>query len=1339
MIPGSVVLLFVFCMVPLRLAADGNDPLFENFDVSDGLPHNTVQKIFQDSAGFMWFATKDGLCRYDGQTCLSYRESLNHKSISNSKIRCMAEDAGKCIWVGTDNGLNRIDPAVGDIRSFFSSGEPLLKSDRINDLYFDGGTGFMWIATDRGISIYDTGSDSFVPVGSCRAFDSETNILLVADKVYIGTAHGLYECDRYAGSPASLGDGTDFSVFSILKDRNGDVWFGNDHTFLGKVPCGKTAAEFMFPDRQRSGDGSDVYSIIERDGVLWLVTRRNGIFLYDGVSGNLQGPFHPEPSGNTMLTCGYKDADGNIWIGSYYEGVFFWSPYMNHFYIEDIRGADGTSTGVIGQIVGDGDRLWIGSDVSGIVSYGQKDGRQEYYGLGTGRRPLDECKPMLVDDGILWVGTESHGIRLFDVRSGRTVARYTTMSPEGRIPGNRVNHIIRDSRGDIYLAVNGGPGGICRYDRNAGEFRILRPAEDGPSVRDVYFIYEIADGCLWLGTRANGLFRYDVDENVFESLPVAGREDLSISYIFKDSRQRVWAGTFGQGLICFDTDGNVTEIFDMGDGRGANNICGILEDIDGHVWVSSFYGVSRYDENNGRFVRYDAWNGFPLNHVKPMSAFCSRDGIMYFGGENGIVHFNPRDLMKTNASVPRVALTDFLIHSSPVDAGMRREIAGTRHLTLAHGQDNLTFVFSVLGYVYPEKNLCHYMLEGIDDGWKTADRQRRVTYGNLGPGRYRFLLSASNGNGIWSEPETMLEIRIRPAPWLSWWAFLIYASVAVALVALFVYYKSMQIKLEHDIEIKDIKESNLKKMHTFRLNLFTNFSHEIRTPLTLVSGSLDDLLSDETRPDREPLLGIRRNVAKIMELVNQLMDFRRHDSGRMELAAVRCGIIAFIKEMATVFGELSRIRGKPLELHLPEEEVMLMFNPGLMEKVFGNVLMNAFKYSEDDSVISISAEMLDMKESPYRTRCDRIVDRAMLVSIADMGEHIPEDRLEEIFEPFYRLKSALNLPGTGIGLSFNRMIMRLHHGDIWAENTADGVVFRMLLPAGVSHLSPEEMSDSRDTLQPLEYAAVELQDDDRESMNPEFRTLLVVEDNDEIRKYLKDKLSGRYNVVDCDNGREALEILHRMDADLVISDVMMPVMDGVELCRSIKSANDLNHIPVILLTAHIADRHVRDGLSAGADDYIFKPFNFDLLLARIDNLLKNNERMRLSFQKKVSPQDMNVTVRDYDDEFLKKCHDFLSGHLEDPEMTIEDFGKEMGVSRVQLYRKIKYLTGLTPSRFVLYVRLKIAAGLLERDGVSVSDVCYKVGFNNLSYFTRTFKDRYGVTPSEYHAGSRPVS
>ena len=1331
-------LLFVFMLTALEMAADDGAPIFVNMNVSDGLPHNTVQKIFQDSDGFIWFATKDGLCRHDGRICLFYRESLSHKSISNSKIRCVIEDGMKRIWAGTDNGLNMIDPVDGSIESFFSSSEPLLKSDKINDLYFDGRTGLLWVATDRGISIFDVHSFRFVELESCPAFGSETNVIYGADDIYIGTSHGLYRCDCHACGPESLGDGLDFAVFSILEDSAGNVWFGNDRTGFGKVTA-DGGVEFLYCGRPQDDDGSDVYSIIEKDDILWLVTKRNGIFLYDMSSGRSKGGFQPDPGTRTMLTCGYMDIDGNIWIGSYYEGVFLWSPYMNHFYREDITGAGGEDTGIIGPIVKDGDRLWFGSDESGIVSYNPEDGTQAYYSLGSGGGPLAECKPMLVDNGILWIGTESHGVRLVDTGSGRTVASYTTASPRGRIPGNRVNHITRDSRGNIWLAVNGGPGGICRYDRESEEFVVSRPEDDGHKVRDVYFIYEIGDGCLWLGTRANGLFRYDMDRDIFEPVPVMGRKDLSVSYIFKDSRSRVWVGTFGQGLVCLDIDGNLLDTFDMGDGRGANNICGIMEDRDGHIWVSSFYGVSRYDGEKGRFTGYDAHNGFPVRHIKPMSAFCSDDGTMYFGGENGIVHFNPRRLAYLNTTVPKAALTDFLIHGDSVDNRMRRDILRCRRLELAHGQDNLTFVFSVLGYVYPEKNLCRYMLEGIDDDWKMADSQMRVTYGNIGPGLYRFMLSASNGNGIWSEPEMMLEVSIRPAPWMTWWAWLIYASAAIGLVALFVYYKSANMKLEHDIEIKDIKESNLKKMHRFRLDLFTNFSHEIRTPLTLVSGSLDDLLADSGRPDRDALLGIRRNVTKIMELVNQLMDFRRHDSGKMELAAEQGDIVAFIEEMATVFGELSRIRAKPLELHLPEDGIMLMINPKLMEKVFGNVLMNAFKYSVEESVIQISAEVTDMDGSPYRNRTDSIVDKAVLVSISNEGEHIPEDRLEEIFEPFYRLKSSLNLPGTGIGLSFNRMIMRLHHGDIWAENTQDGVVFRMLLPVGTAHLSPEELAVTPGMSRMSDDAPADLEEDDDQCVASGSGTLLVVEDNAEIRQYLKDKLSVHYNVITCDNGSEALEILRRMGIDLVLSDVMMPVMDGVELCRRIRAANDMNHIPVILLTAHIADSHVKDGLSAGADDYVFKPFNFELLLARIENLLKNKERMRQAFQKKVSPSDMNVAVRDYDDELLGRCYDFLKEHLEDPEMTIEDFGREMGVSRVQLYRKIKYLTGLTPSRFVLYVRLKVAAGLLEQEGVSVSDVCYKVGFNSLSYFTRTFKDRYGVTPSEYHSGRRSVS
>lgn len=545
-------------------------------------------------------------------------------------------------------------------------------------------------------------------------------------------------------------------------------------------------------------------------------------------------------------------------------------------------------------------------------------------------------------------------------------------------------------------------------------------------------------------------------------------------------------------------------------------------------------------------------------------------------------------------------------------------------------------------------------------------------------------------------------------------------------------------QLEHDLEIKNIEKKNLDKMHKFRLDLFTNFSHEIRTPLTLISGSLTDLLASNTPSQMEKgvLQGVQRNVMKIMKLVNQLMDFRKHDEGRMELLASKQHLIPFIKEVILAFSELSRIQNHPLKIHLPETELIAWYNPQLLEKVFYNVLMNAFKYSNEESVISLNVDVITLNKSPYRERVDERVKEAILISVFNEGDIIPEDKLEEVFEPFYRLKNTKSQQGTGIGLSFNRMIMRLHHSDIWVENIGDtGVVFKFLIPIGKDHLREDELCDETEqehrliltpSVAPKTEPAME-----RPKVEKELRTLLVVEDNNEIRQYLKSKLATIYNVFDCDNGHEALEIIHRREIDLVISDVMMPVMDGIELCKAIKSNIEINHIPVILLTAHVSDTHVKDGLSSGANDYVFKPFNFDLLLARIQNLLDNNERLRQSFQKRISPKDMNVEVTDYDEQFLQKCYDFLRKNLTNSELTIEDFGKELGVSRVHLYRKIKYLTNLSPSRFILNVRLKVAADLLRQEGVSVSDVCYQVGFNNLSYFTRTFKESYGVSPSDY--------
>ena len=1312
------------------------EPLFENIDITKGLPHNTVQKIFQDSEGYMWFATKDGLCRYDGYNFIVYCESLVKESISNSKVRCIAEDAHKNIWVGTDNGLNCINLLSQHILSFFPNELSPLKSNKINELYFDPSTHLLWIATDKGITWYDTDSRKFITPENHRAFNEETNTVgKYGDKeIYIGTHNGLYIYDIHTQNVRRIQlehGGGNINVLSVWQDTAGDTWIGNNLALLAKVPKGGSVISLL-PFEQKE--------------ILWLISKRRGIFFYNKQTGQLLktrntyslNPLGTDVKERIMLTSGYKDNNGNIWVGSYYMGLFLHSHYMNHFTHIPIERTGKASTGIIGSMVPDGQGIWLGSDDLGITYYNPVTRTQQYYELYNGETPLVECKPLLIHKGALWVGTESHGIHLFDLKTKQLIGHYTATSQTGRIPGNRVNCALQDSNGYIWIGFNGGPGGICRFNEQNESFTTFYPSNSSHKVRDVYFIYEASDNELWIGTRNNGLFCYNIAENVFTPIPVMGREDLSVSYIYKDKKDRIWIGTFGQGLVCMDSSGEVKQVFNTNSDHIGNNICGILEDNDGRIWISSFYEIAYYNEEDHTFIRYDAYNGFPLLHVKSMSCFVSERNLLYFGGSNGLVEVVPKDVMHVNKKAPKVVLTDFLVHNQSIDTLSRKNIRTHHRVELKYNQDNLTFAFAALSYIYPDKNLYRYRLQGIDKEWNLAGTQRQVTYSNLGAGEYQFQVCACNSNGTWSEPSNLLSVIIKPAPWRTWWAYLAYTIVILALLALFFYYLRIKMQLEHDLEIKNIEKKNLDKMHKFRLDLFTNFSHEIRTPLTLISGSLTDLLASNTPSQMEKgvLQGVQRNVMKIMKLVNQLMDFRKHDEGRMELLASKQHLIPFIKEVILAFSELSRIQNHPLKIHLPETELIAWYNPQLLEKVFYNVLMNAFKYSNEESVISLNVDVITLNKSPYRERVDERVKEAILISVFNEGDIIPEDKLEEVFEPFYRLKNTKSQQGTGIGLSFNRMIMRLHHSDIWVENIGDtGVVFKFLIPIGKDHLREDELCDETEqehrliltpSVAPKTEPAME-----RPKVEKELRTLLVVEDNNEIRQYLKSKLATIYNVFDCDNGHEALEIIHRREIDLVISDVMMPVMDGIELCKAIKSNIEINHIPVILLTAHVSDTHVKDGLSSGANDYVFKPFNFDLLLARIQNLLDNNERLRQSFQKRISPKDMNVEVTDYDEQFLQKCYDFLRKNLTNSELTIEDFGKELGVSRVHLYRKIKYLTNLSPSRFILNVRLKVAADLLRQEGVSVSDVCYQVGFNNLSYFTRTFKESYGVSPSDY--------
>lgn len=1305
--------------------------LFENIDITDGLPHNTVQKIFQDSAGYIWFATKDGLSRYDGYEFYTYRESLNDGAISNSKVRCIAEDSQRNIWAGTDNGLNCMNFVTGRISSFFVETYPALKSDKINDLHYDRSGDCLWIATDSGLAVYDCTAESFVALDDRTEFNIETNVIFSEEGhagIWLGTHNGLFRCssDTFETDEIKTPENEHYTVYSVTS-CNGDIYVGTNLDMLSVVGMDSCLHPLVSKMAQKGND-YDILGIIDNDGELWLLSRRGGLFLYDTKTASIKGPVDLENNDGEeriMLSCGYKDRDGNIWIGSYYKGVYFHSDNFNWFYHTEFKFGGETSEGIIGAIVQDGNGLWLGSDNSGLIFYEPDKAGYARYRLVDDGLEIHECKPMLLDEGKLWVATESSGICLFDLNTRRLDRRFTASSSDGTsIQGNRVNCIFRDGKNDIYVATNGGRGGISRYERNEGAFVTYNETVDGKTVKSVFCISEISKkGKLLVGTRNNGLYEFDTQTHKFSAVPLAGKVNLSISCIFEDSRQRIWAGTFGQGLICMDSKGNTLKVFDLGGDKGSNNICSIFEDNAGNVWISSFYGVAYYDEPGQRFVAFDETNGFPLVHVKPMTGYKSTDGTIYVGGKNGLAGFVPERLAGARKTVPRVVLTDLLIHNSPIDTALRKNVFVDRKITLGHRQNSLSLMFAALNYVYPEKNLCRYILEGVDADYNLAVSQRSVTYSNLPAGSYRFLLSASSGNNEWSEPECLLTLRIKAAPWRTWWAYLIYSIVILSVFGIWLYYYKAKLRLEHNLVIKELEEKNLDEMYRFKMNLFTNFSHEVRTPLTLIICQLDDMLKEN--PEFEALYGVRRNADRIAELVGQLLDYRKTDSDYFSLEASEEDLVPFVKEMEIVFGELSRIQNHQLTVNLPADSLILWYNPKLMEKVFHNVIMNAFKYSAKESEIRIDVEMVELDGGAYRDKVDALVKTAAMVSVYNKGEHIPEDKLEAIFEPFYRLEASLSQVGSGIGLSFNRMIMRHHHSDIWAENTPDGVVFRFLIPEGNAHLSKDELLQAEDRNVKDDAGAY--------GFSPEnnMRTLLIVEDNSEIRAYLKGKLSSVYNVTECENGREALEILNRIKVDMVISDVMMPLMDGMQLCRQIKADEKLNHIPVILLTAYTFDVSAKDGIATGADAYIPKPFNYDYLLTRIRNIFENNERMRLAFQKKINPEDMNVIVNDYDEDFMNKCYSFIKANLDNSDITVEDFSRELGMSRVHLYRKIKHLTNLSPSRFILNIKLKIAAELLSDNEVSVSDVCYRLGFNSLSYFARSFKEMYGVSPSEY--------
>ena len=1330
-------------------SALGLSKRFSEISTKDGLSQAFVHSLKKDSGGYVWIGTSCGLNRYDGYSFATYRYSESDSlSLSGNLVNCMAEDASGRLWVGTGNGLCRYDAASDSFVRYIHSPEldGSISGSYVKSIFVDS-RNRLWVGVDGALNLYNEEKDCFTPI-DCSSLLSKTRINdLKEDRrgtLWIATRdQGLIALNPETLSYVQyLHDAEDkYSLSSnyvscLYEDESGQLWVGTWEHGLNIYDRRRD----IFTNVTARSDGktpnSNQIRCLAEDssGCMWVGTS-DGLSIYkpstEEYSYCKRQNDVPGTLSYNIINCIMTDGSGAVWLGTHGGGVSFYHPAMGQYRIIDPKIETGRDFGYIGPMVEIDGCVWIGTEGGGLGCWNPSENRYVFHdirGGGNGDSGSNIVRALCVDsDGKLWIGTYASGVTVYNPRNCRVEKHY---DEDNGLNNSIINEISEAADGTIYVGSNSNEGlyrrkpGGDRFEKVTADYFGDKP-EALPNQRDFPWIRSIcqrSNGELWLGSLSSGVFVYRPGGSS-EHYSVRNSElsSNSVSCIFEDSCGEMWVGTYGGGVNVINPATGSLRVLDSSTGLLNDNVCSIVEDRSGRIWLGTMAGLSVYDKEEKNFSTFSYSNGnFPIETLNLKSGLISKNGNIYFGGSNGIAEFSPESLF-VGIAAPPVVIT------SPL-------VAEGKDLTLSYKDADFTIEFAALSYVNTANISYSYCLEGYDGGWSAMSDRRQATYTNLPSGDYVFKVRASDGRSDWDTAQTQLNIHILPPPWLSWWAWALYAVSFVAVSAALAVYVSMKIKRKNVERVLALERETKDRMHREQMNVFTNFSHELRTPLTLILDPLRNILANErlTEPLRKSLTLMQSNADRILTLVNQLMDYRRQDSGQMKFRPRCCDMLTFSKEMVDIFSEQARAKSISLGLKCSEESVPAVLDPFLMEKVFFNLLSNAVKNTPEGGSVTVGISYAAGKPGSS--------GKSILLQVSDSGPGIPEEDLDKVFAPFYRVDERKNgdLYGTGIGLHLTKSIVEMHRASVWAENrTEGGAVFNVLFSPGID---ADSLPDGNSTAETAESAAVDGSlprivsvepNEASEAVDSKKLRVLVVDDNADIRSYIAENLKSEYDVAEADCGTAGVTKAVSWQPNLVICDIIMPGMDGLEMLKQLKADSSTSHIPVILLTALSSTDQAKEGLRAGADDYVTKPFDMQLLKTRVDSLIENRLRLKENFLRDFSVEitggDMNHTDR----YFLSKAYDYVKEHLNDENLSIEGFGRSMHLSRTQLYRKIKSLTGLSPSVFVSTLRLKIAASLLTETNLSISEVAYKVGFSSPSYFTTSFRKLYGVSPKEY--------
>ena len=1342
-----IFLLFSFNAFP----QNSKQKIFEHLGPDEGMSSYIAPCMIQDKTGYLWFGTYNGVDRYDGNSFISYKhEPDNPNSINSGSVQALYEDKDGYIWIGTSLGLDKLDPATRNFKHYVlhQSKTGIEFSNYVLSICEDD-FGMLWIGTGDGLNIFDkaTGKFTIFKHDSTNTSSISNNYIhaLLVDKkgsLWIGTGNGLDKLDRKTGKF--------LHYWHDPKNLNGSIRIDWDNSI------------------EYSSSYQINYIYEDNVGMIWLCTNGQGLIEVNPEDGSYITYKHDEKDPESLISLTSdnieaiaQDHNGIYWIGTKYNGLNKFNKQTNKFtyYFHDDFDPGSLSINMILSICCErSGTIWI-TTFNGLNKINRKKFPFKQYNnienswdksFGTSASVINS------NNGKLWVQTGNGETLKFDPESDKFFPQFNS-NKTGKnyiAEDNAGNIFIKSSAGGIYL--KGKNGQISRIKYSSGkEFNqkvyciYTQPSNDtawvGTLEGGIFYInkqnktisliksvntsikciYKDSFGLLWAGTKDAGLIQYYESRKKFVLFKSDVNDPRSISgdlitTIYEDEKKNVWFGT-NIGLNKYIRSTNSFIHYTEMEGLPNNLIFAIEGDPHGNLWFSTNKGISKLNPETGKIKNYDVTYGFASNRFY-FTGCQTKNGEIYFGGPGGITRFHP-DSIRENPYIPPIVITSIKLFNKSIR--FRKEIK------LHYNENFLSFDFAGLSYVSPERNQYAYKMEGIDRDWVYSGNTHNVSYTNMEPGKYTFKVRGSNNDWVWNEVGTSISIIISPPWWRTTWAYIFYGFTFVLSLYGLRRYELNRVRLKDKIKLDEAVLKEREETDKIKSRFFANISHEFRTPLTLILGPAEKINSQTSSDIVKDSSIIKRNSKRLLQLVNQLLDLSKLEAGKLKLEATKANIVSFVKGIALSFESLSEEKDITLKIFSEKDLIEVYFDKEKMIKILTNILSNAFKFTEQDEKITIA-----IKENINNVE----------IKIRDTGIGIPQEEIPKLFDRFYQVDFSYTkeYEGTGIGLALTKELVELHHGSISVESeVGQWTEFTIKFPLGKKHLMEDEVLaeekpdktkipvDEENYLIP-KSVGINLTDNDGVNSSKEDKTIiLVVEDNYDMREYIKESLGEDYLVEEAINGEQGVRKAEKIIPDLIISDMMMPKMDGNEMTRILKNDEKTSHIPIIILTARSGQENKLEGLQTGADDYLTKPFDIKELQIRMENLISIRKKLQEKYSKNnyIGKQDKKK-LSSLDEKFMNKVMEVVENHLGEEDFSIEEFDKKLGMGRVQIYRKLKALTGKSPSRYIRTIRLiKARKMIIEKQG-NISEIAYSVGFAAPQYFTKCFREEFGYTPSD---------